>query len=101
MSDVRSRGSPTRRGRACSSAWARPTATVCLGPVLDALRDFDGTLVVAGAVPEGPRLVAREMFTDVDAVHALVDAVVTTGVRQDRHDCAVPRSTDGVRASAG
>jgi UDP:flavonoid glycosyltransferase YjiC (YdhE family) len=51
----------------------------CLGPVLDALRDFDGTLVVAGAVPEGPRLVAREMFTDVDTVHALVDAVVTTG----------------------
>jgi UDP:flavonoid glycosyltransferase YjiC (YdhE family) len=52
---------------------------VCLEPVLDALRDFDGTLVVAGAVPEGPRLVAREMFTDLDTVHALVDAVVTTG----------------------
>jgi UDP:flavonoid glycosyltransferase YjiC (YdhE family) len=51
----------------------------CLGPVLGALRDFDGTLVVAGVAPEGPRLVAREMFTDVDAVHALVDAVVTTG----------------------
>jgi UDP:flavonoid glycosyltransferase YjiC (YdhE family) len=52
---------------------------VCLGPVLEALRDFDGTLVVAGAVPDGPRRVAREMFTDVDTVHALVDAVVTTG----------------------
>ena len=51
----------------------------CLGPVLDALADFDGTLVVAGAVPEGPRRVAREMFTDVATVHALVDAVVTTG----------------------
>jgi UDP:flavonoid glycosyltransferase YjiC (YdhE family) len=52
---------------------------ICLGPVLDALRDFDGTLVVAGAVPEGPRRIARELFTDVAAVHALVDAVVTTG----------------------
>jgi UDP:flavonoid glycosyltransferase YjiC (YdhE family) len=52
---------------------------LCLGPVLAALADFDGTLVVAGAVPEGPRRVAREMFTDVDTVHALVDAVVTTG----------------------
>jgi UDP:flavonoid glycosyltransferase YjiC (YdhE family) len=51
----------------------------CLGPVLDALRDFDGTLVVAGGTPEGPRLVAREMFTDLAGVHALVDAVVTTG----------------------
>ena len=52
---------------------------ICLGPVLDALRDFDGSLVVAGAVPEGPRRVAREMFTDLDTVHAMVDAVVTTG----------------------
>jgi UDP:flavonoid glycosyltransferase YjiC (YdhE family) len=52
---------------------------VCLGPVLDALRDFDGTLVVAGAVPGTPRLLAREMFTDLDTVHGLVDAVVTTG----------------------
>jgi UDP:flavonoid glycosyltransferase YjiC (YdhE family) len=52
---------------------------VCLAPVLDALRGFDGTLVVAGAASEGPRRVAREMFTDLDTLHALVDAVVTTG----------------------
>ena len=51
----------------------------CLAPVLDALRGFDGTLVVSGAVRAGPRLIAAEMFADVDAVHARVDAVVTVG----------------------
>jgi len=51
----------------------------CLDPVLDALRGFAGTLVVSGAVPAGPRLIAAEMFADVDAVHARVDAVVTVG----------------------
>ena len=51
----------------------------CLEPVLDALRGFDGTVVVSGAVPAGPRRIAVEMFTDVDAVLAQVEAVVTVG----------------------
>jgi UDP:flavonoid glycosyltransferase YjiC (YdhE family) len=51
----------------------------CLEPVLDALRGFDGTLVVSGAVPAGPRLISADMFANVDAVHARVDAVVTVG----------------------
>jgi UDP:flavonoid glycosyltransferase YjiC (YdhE family) len=49
----------------------------CLAPVLAALRGFDGTVVVSGAAAAGPRRIAAEMFADVDAVHARVDAVVT------------------------
>lgn len=51
----------------------------CLEPCLEALRGFEGSLVVSGSVSEGHRLIAREMFADVDAVHAEVDAVVTVG----------------------
>lgn len=81
-------GSAERRALARLADAPRPRVFVslgttyrdhCLEPVLDALRGFDGTLVVSGAVPEGPRLIAAGMFADVDAVHAHVDAVVTVG----------------------
>jgi UDP:flavonoid glycosyltransferase YjiC (YdhE family) len=49
----------------------------CLGPVLEALEGFDGTVVVSGRTPEDRRCIALDMFVDVDAVHAGVDAVVT------------------------